>query len=177
MERIPVRKFLLSEKRRKKNYSFSIQSGLECVCMFVSWRGDLLRSSAARVFFSKFIDVYIQAVPAAESLLGSLSLFCFFFFRANTAKKAGRQRRLLGGHYCCRYPSFYWLRYSQRWAELWRAEEGELRHQRGTPFWLFSPHVKGVLKGRIEKQAYRYFFDSSITLYVILLCAMESGRL
>lgn len=58
--------------------------------MFVSWRGDLLRSSTARVFFSKFIEdvcvcvcVYIgRASSRISSWLSSSSSF-----RANTAKK------------------------------------------------------------------------------------------
>jgi hypothetical protein len=84
-------------RRRRKNYSFSIQSGLECVCMFVSWRGDLLRSSTARVFFSKFIEdvcvcVYIYRPCQQQNLF--LALF-FFFFSGQHGEK--RKRKMLGG--------------------------------------------------------------------------------
>ena len=87
LERIYQAAKKISSLVEEKNYSFSIQSGLECVCMFVSWRGDLLRSRTARVFFSKFIDRCIYRPCQQQNLLAlSLSLFVFFFFRANTAK-------------------------------------------------------------------------------------------
>ncbi len=157
-----LRNFFFSRRRRRrrrrKNYSFSIQSGLECVCMFVSWRGDLLRSSTARVFFSKFIeDVCVCVCVYIGRASSRISSWLSSSFRANTVKKkkknAGRQRRrrrLLGGHYCCRYPSFYWLRYCRRWAELWRAVP---RHysERDPLFCWLSHDVKGVLKREDRK--------------------------